>query len=150
MPNFIHSMDATNIQLLVNNLIDKYPNNNINSNINLYTIHDCFATTHNFMNIINYEVKLAFIKIYFYSDYFDYLHNNFINQIRSYTDIYSEIVNINNNIIERFYIYLDDKSKSKDENRIYLPDKPKSITTSWNDNKDLFFKGIFNSKYFIN
>src|SRR5262245_6710509 len=69
MPNFIHSMDATNIQLLVNNLIDKYKD----ININLYIIHDCFANTPNFMDIINYEVKLAFIKIYFYSDYFDYL-----------------------------------------------------------------------------
>jgi len=144
MPNFIHSMDAANIQLLVNNLIEKYPNFNIKSNINLYTIHDCFATTPNFMDIINYEVKLAFIKIYFYSNYFDYLHNNFIDQIKSYTDIYSEI----NNNIETFYIYLDEKSKLKDENRIYLPEKPKSI--NWNDNKDLFLKGIFNSKYFIN
>ena len=141
MPNFIHSMDAANIQLLINNLIEKYPNNDIIPNINLYTIHDCFATTPNFMDIINYEVKLAFIKIYFYSDYFDYLHNNFINQIKSYTDIYSEVI-INNNITnERFYIYLDEKSKEKDINRIYLPDKPISI--NWNDNKELFLKGIF-------
>ena len=63
MPNFIHSMDASNIHLLIDLLIyDKYY-------IQLYTIHDCFASTINNMKYIEKYVKLAFIKLYFEKNY---------------------------------------------------------------------------------
>jgi len=59
MPNFIHSMDATNIQFLIKRFIDK------NKTINLLTTHDCFSTTPNYMYDLNKEIRLAFLMIYF-------------------------------------------------------------------------------------
>jgi len=58
MPNFIHSLDAANIHILLNNLALDY-------DIPVYTIHDCFATTPNNMKLLEYKVKEAFIEIYF-------------------------------------------------------------------------------------
>jgi len=55
MPNLIHSLDASNIHLLCEKLKD----------IPLYTIHDCFASTPNNMEVIEKMVKFAFIEIYF-------------------------------------------------------------------------------------
>ncbi|KAJ1548041.1 hypothetical protein HK096_006527 [Nowakowskiella sp. JEL0078] len=50
-PNFVHSMDASNIYLLVNRLKEDMP---------LYTIHDCFASSVDKIELINKEVKEAF------------------------------------------------------------------------------------------
>lgn len=46
MPNLIHSLDASNIQLLC-----KFLNEN-EIKIPLYTVHDCFASTANNMSIL--------------------------------------------------------------------------------------------------
>jgi len=89
IPNFIHSMDASNIQFLVKRL--KAKNDKI---FNLYTIHDCFATTPDFMNTLNNEVKLAFIELYLNFDYLEIMHNNIISQVKSFTTIYTD-TNIN-------------------------------------------------------
>jgi hypothetical protein len=43
MPNLIHSLDACNIHLLVNELLE----GNKNRILPLYTIQDCFASTPN-------------------------------------------------------------------------------------------------------
>lgn len=64
MPNLVHSLDASNVHLLCNNLTGQP----------LYTIHDCFATTPNNMEFIEHCVKDAFIKIYFSSG--NYLEKN--------------------------------------------------------------------------
>ena len=57
MPNLIHSLDASNIHLLCNKLVASQNQlplrsgpNAANNNIlqgNIYTIHDCFATSPN-------------------------------------------------------------------------------------------------------
>jgi DNA-directed RNA polymerase len=53
MPNFIHSLDATNVQLLLDSLFKiKIP---------VYTVHDCFAATPNNMFTMENLVKEAFI-----------------------------------------------------------------------------------------
>jgi DNA-directed RNA polymerase len=57
MPNFIHSLDAANIHLLLANISEL--------NIPIYTLHDCFATTPNYMFTMEKLVKEAFINIYF-------------------------------------------------------------------------------------
>lgn len=57
MPNFIHSLDAANVHLLLNNLSPE--------NIPIYTVHDCFASTPNNMLQLERFVKEAFIEIYF-------------------------------------------------------------------------------------
>src|SRR5258705_13294199 len=55
--NIVHSLDATNIALLVNNLINNY------LELEVITIHDCFATHANNVEILKYQVKLAFLCI---------------------------------------------------------------------------------------
>jgi len=59
LPNFIHSLDASTIQVLVNRLgsIGK-------SGLNLVTIHDCFGSTADTINLIKAEVKSSFVFIY--------------------------------------------------------------------------------------
>jgi DNA-directed RNA polymerase len=64
MPNMIHSMDATNIHILLNNLY------NDGHRIPIYTIHDCFATTPNNMSLLNDYTISAFIELYLESNYF--------------------------------------------------------------------------------
>jgi len=85
MPNFIHSLDASNIHLLTNN-ISKLKLDNIN----LYTIHDCFASDYNNIAIIELLVKHSFIELYFKKDYLEEIHNSFIKQIGGYTEIFKE------------------------------------------------------------
>jgi DNA-directed RNA polymerase len=84
MPNFIHSMDSTNVQLLIQNLLMK------NEFINLFTIHDCFASTPETMRLLNFEVRKAFAMMYFDQNYIYTMHRNFLNQIISQTTIYEE------------------------------------------------------------
>ena len=79
MPNFIHSLDASNVHLLLIKL----------SKIHLpvYTIHDCFAGTPNNMLIMEKLVKEAFIDIYFKDQgYLTKLHTNFVKTIIDSTD----------------------------------------------------------------
>jgi DNA-directed RNA polymerase len=109
MPNFIHSMDAANVQLLVNTLIDKYINNN--ENINLFTIHDCFATTPNSMSIIDNELRIAFIKMYFSYDFLETLHNDFLKQITSFTKVFTKKTKKRNGDIIHKEFVLDKNNK---------------------------------------
>ena len=92
MPNFIHSMDSTNIQILIKNYIDEN-----NDKMNLFTIHDCFATTPNFMSQLNKDIRLAFIMIYFENDYIKSVHENFLKQIY--------------NVTKKFYIKKNNKTE---------------------------------------
>ena len=54
MPNFIHSLDASHIHLLINNIEQLKI-----KDLNLYTIHDCFATDAKTMAILELLVKRA-------------------------------------------------------------------------------------------
>ena|SRR5271155_1544255 len=65
IPNLIHSMDASNIHLLISKIMEGLNKSNNDQNINLYTIHDCFQTTPYTMNLINQTVKAVFIDLYF-------------------------------------------------------------------------------------
>lgn len=79
MPNLIHSLDASNIQLLVYLIINlpfEMGSININNDIPLYTIHDCFASNIENINKIETLVKSAFIDMYFNVNYLIKLHNN--------------------------------------------------------------------------
>lgn len=77
-------MDSANIHLLIENLIAE------NHNINLFTIHDCFASTPNTMKLLNIEVRKAFSMMYFDLDYIKSMHEDFIVQINNYKNIYRE------------------------------------------------------------
>jgi DNA-directed RNA polymerase len=58
IPNIIHSLDAANISILVNKMIDD------DIKMNLLTIHDAFATNANYVDDLTYQIKLAFLVIY--------------------------------------------------------------------------------------
>ena len=53
MPNFIHSLDASNVHLLIKDLYET-------DRILVYTIHDCFASTPNNIELLEGKVKRAF------------------------------------------------------------------------------------------
>jgi len=65
MPNLIHSLDACNIHLLINKVLDN------NFNFPIYTIHDCFASTPNNMASLERLIKLTFLTIYFEGKYLE-------------------------------------------------------------------------------
>jgi DNA-directed RNA polymerase len=126
MPNLIHSLDASNIHLLIPKLTDQP----------IYTVHDCFATTPNHMSNLEYFIKEAFIEIYFRDgNYLEFMHNHLVQQIKDHcNDIIvkengEEVVIINN---EQFII----------------PNIPQQFTST--KHNELFMKGIFKSKFFIN
>lgn len=75
MPNLIHSLDASNIHLLISKL----------DNMCFYTIHDCFATSANNMLLLDHLVKLTFIEIYLKDgNYLERMHSNIQDQIKSF------------------------------------------------------------------
>jgi DNA-directed RNA polymerase len=132
MPNFIHSMDATNIQILIQNYKAKKK-----ESMNLLTIHDCFATTPNYIEELNKEVRLAFFIIYFKTDYIRSVHENFLYKIYKCTNkIYTlnnkkeylnnsylepaeknDVVNKNLSIIKRKYLQ---EVEIKDPDNLFL------------------------------
>ena len=132
--NFIHSLDAANIHILIKMLKDL----NLD-NIPLYTIHDCFATTPNNMSILNKVVLSAFVKLYFDSNYIENLNNNIIAQICSYGYEIEE---------KEGQKYLMNRSEESDE-LIPLPSIPDELLTKWELNKKVFEENIKNSTYFI-
>ncbi len=85
MPNIIHSLDAANIHLLIEGL----GKNEQGKGHNLYTIHDCFATTSAEMENVERVVKRVFAEMYFQKNYLESMHETFLAQLRSYTGDYS-------------------------------------------------------------
>jgi DNA-directed RNA polymerase len=101
VPNFIHSMDGSNIVLLIQR-INKYP-------MNIATIHDCFATQANHADLLAHLVKESFISIYG--------NNEFIDKFHSYI-LYT---------IENTYQIVDNHAVINDKEdmvKLPIPDKP--------------------------
>ena len=69
-------MDASNISILINNIIKN------NNSIDISTIHDSFSTQANNIELLSYEVKVAFLHIYknqnFINDFHDFLLDHII------------------------------------------------------------------------
>ena len=128
MPNLIHSLDASNIHLLCNKL-------SINdNNINIYTIHDCFASTANEMVLLETYVKEAFIEIYFKEgNYLEKMHNHLIDQIKSFK--YPIIIKN------------DQEFLKINNDEILIPNIPESFIS--NKLMNTFIDGIKKSRYFI-
>jgi DNA-directed RNA polymerase len=124
MPNLVHSLDASNIHLLCNNLTTQP----------LYTIHDCFATTANNMTTIENQVKNAFLNIYFNEgNYIEKMHKSILEQINSYTTIFSKSDRNN-------YVTIDKKE-------YLIPNLPTPFTEP--KLVEVFVNGIKKSKFFI-
>jgi len=122
MSNIVHSMDASNIIYLLNNI--RY----LKYNIPILTIHDCFASNANNIELLSYYVKLAFLMIYKDNNFIDNYHEFMINYL------------INNN-----FIFNEDQTGVllKPNKIIYLPLKP-----ILNNTLDLE-NNILSSKYFL-
>ncbi len=59
MPNLIHSLDATSMTLLYNEFSKIY-----SENTNLYTVHDCFATTSEKIETLMTILRSVYTKLY--------------------------------------------------------------------------------------
>lgn len=119
MPNFVHSLDASNIHLLIKNI------NNLNlKNLNLYTIHDCFASDYLTIELIELLVKISFVELYFNQNYLNKVHESFISQINGLTTIFKEYDNEQKKDVN--YIIIN-KNKNNNKNKytkIVIPDLP--------------------------
>jgi DNA-directed RNA polymerase len=81
MPNFIHSLDAGNVHLLLKKFSDT-------DFLLVYRIHDCFASTPNNIAIIERKVKKAFSSNYFKDEgYLLKNHKKRIEQIKNSFEI---------------------------------------------------------------
>jgi len=156
MPNFIHSLDAANVHLL---LLAMY-----NKSLPVYTIHDCFAGTPNNMKKMEKLVKKAFIDIYFDEDgYLLKLHKHFVTTIISATDSYHPVILTEKGIVapeNNNFTNLKDINVGKANslnniekviNRntkevINIPTLPNGYMER-NAQLEDFIKGLFNSKY---
>jgi DNA-directed RNA polymerase len=150
MPNFIHSLDAANVHLLLHNLI--------NNPIPVYTIHDCFASTPNNLLLVERRVKEAFIDIYFKEiGYLEKTHGDIINQInKSYEIIYIDdkegrkcfvdLTSVNFITSQNYEDNMLDFYQINHDKFIEIPKLPEPFkNTQLTD----FIKGLLKSKYFI-
>lgn len=150
MPNLIHSMDATNIQLLIKIFTDK------NKTMNLLTTHDCFATTPNYMYDLNKEIRLAFLMIYFKDDYIKSVHENFIKQIYNTTKLIyikekDKLVKVNIEDIKNITLSLDCNKEYviiTNKNKYTIPSLPYNSKKLQKIKQN--FERIVSSLYFIN
>ena len=140
MPNFIHSLDASNVHLLLYSLI--------NNPIPTYTIHDCFASTPNNLLLLERRVKDAFIDIYFKEEgYLAKTHEYIINQISNIYEIHKEngkmYINKERKILEA---RINPQIRVNENDLIEIPTLPEAFKS--NELND-FIKGLLKSKYFI-
>jgi len=130
MPNFIHSLDASNVHLLIKDL-------SATVKIPFYIIHDCFASTPNNIELLESKVKRAFIENYFKdAGYLLKAQNKIIKQIRDSFEI----------IIENGKECIEIETTTKDKEYFELPQLPKAFK---NNKLNDFVKGLLQSKYFI-
>jgi DNA-directed RNA polymerase len=130
VPNIVHSFDASNIALLVKGLTEEY------KNINLITIHDCFATNANEVELMVLQVKLAFLSLYSQQSFVESYHQFILDYIRKTGNI------IVNNLSDKNGTILSYVETPQE--RIKIPSVP-----NFSVDKDLRLN-ILGSQYFIN
>ena len=124
-PNITHSFDASNVSLLIKRLID------IDQYINLLTIHDCFATSPNNVELMFLHVKLAFLMLYADKNFITNYHNFILEYVKNNLEI------IDNNVILI-------NNKNKKSKSIPIPNIPK-----FEVNPE-FKANLLGSQYFLN
>ncbi len=100
IPNLIHSLDASVLALMANKFLSKQ--------VSLFSVHDCFATTANNVELMAFLVREAFIGIYADKKYVDSLHDFILTYISNHYEIFQENG-------EEFILF--------DEKRIFIPQK---------------------------
>nr|YP_009926571.1 hypothetical protein [Wolfiporia cocos]QNH92626.1 hypothetical protein [Wolfiporia cocos] len=126
MPNLVHSLDASNIYLLVEALAHDY------QSFPLYTIHDCFQRRPNNMGELEDRIKTAFIKMYLEKPYLLQLEEFILKDLSNIKGL--EIVD-NKIIVEGV------------DSGLIFPTIPKNFLVKENDS--LFETGLRASRYFI-
>jgi DNA-directed RNA polymerase len=107
IPNIIHSLDANHLINLINNAIkDKFSP--------IITIHDCFGTHPNKMEILEYKVKKEFILLYTKNKFINTFHKRLILSIK---DNQFKIIEIKDN---KFV-----ENKDKNNSLLKIPSIPK-------------------------
>src|ERR1700719_2516231 len=107
IPNIIHSLDANHLINLINNGIkDKFSP--------IITIHDCFGTHPNKMEILEFKVKKEFILLYTKDKFLSTFHKRLIQSIK---DNQFKIIEIEDN---KFV-----ESKDKNNSLLKIPSIPK-------------------------
>lgn len=81
--NFIHSLDAANIHYLIKIILSNPEYSDQISN--LYTIHDCFASSNDQMECMELLVRKAFAMLYFDKNYLIELDTCLMGQIKTYS-----------------------------------------------------------------
>lgn len=155
MANIIHSLDSSNIHLLVEKWIA------IQEYYNLYTIHDCFASTSGEMEKMEKCVREVFALMYFKEEYLIKFHENILSQIRDDTNIYIKDGN--------YYLKAESEDTRLPARQVTSPraakqgrvkinlDKKGDILIelpvlpmySWDDNHKYMMKNVLDSLYFI-
>lgn len=138
MANFIHSMDAANIHHLIKLIITDPELRE--QNISLYTIHDCFASVNDQMDIMEKLVRKAFSLLYFEQNYLVALDACLLAQIKSYG---VEIQTSDEG--ERMALFTSTDSSGKVETLAI----PKLPDFNWEVNKDYLKEQIMLADYFI-
>ncbi len=95
IPNFIHSMDASNIVLLIKKVNKDY-------NFNIVTIHDCFGVQANHTELLSFLVKESFISIYGDNKCIEKFHDHVLKNIYAVYESQDNgmIIDKNNNVIK--------------------------------------------------
>jgi hypothetical protein len=119
--NVTHSFDASNIAILIKELLKS------NNEINIFTIHDCFSSNANDVELVTFYVKIAFL--------FLYLNKNFVQTYHEF--ILTYIKNSN-------YIINNDQIILKCNKIINIPKIP-----NFTIQRD-FEENILGSRYFLN
>ena len=101
IPNIIHSLDASHLMNIINQISNKYP---------ILTIHDCFGSHPNFIEQLKFLVIIEFVNLYSNSNFLELLHQRILQNL---LDHHFEI---KEDQIGKF-IYLDKK-------RLYIPNLP--------------------------
>ena len=95
VPNFIHSMDGSNIVLLLKSMQDK-------QGIDVATVHDCFGSQANHADMLARLVKESFISMYGNNCFIDRLHSYMLVSLRNLYHIKDDkvIIEKNDEILE--------------------------------------------------
>nr|QWO71453.1 RNA polymerase [Calocybe gambosa] len=156
MPNFIHSLDASNIHMLIKLILEL----NI-KNINLYTIHDCFATDYKNIALLEVLIKKSFADLYFNQNYLNFIHESFLKQIEEKIEIFlnykegkeEPFILIDTDKIHKSKVKLINKKNStltikylNKHVQLFLPKLPEY---KWEVNKNIIEKELYFNEYFI-
>jgi DNA-directed RNA polymerase len=95
-PNFIHSLDASNIAILADKICKS-------GDFDILTIHDCFGTIANKVDTLSHLVKESFISIYGDDKFINKFHDNVMNNVLntySITDDKENVIDVDGDLVK--------------------------------------------------